>query len=91
MRVDKARHQQLLGRVDGLIDAARTQLGDRLAPLDRMRDAATNGRDHTVDDEEIGNGGKIHVAGVIVDASILDEDDAAGARVGHEQTSVKLQ
>jgi hypothetical protein len=62
-----------------------------LAPFNGSRDSATNSRDHAVNDEEIGNGGEIHVAGVIVDTSILDEDDAAGAGIGHEQTSVKLQ
>jgi len=42
------------------------------------------GRDHAIDDEDIGDGRQIDIAGMIVDPTIADENDAAARRVSHE-------
>src|SRR5262249_4409260 len=86
VRVDEPRHQKLVGRVDRLIDGARSELGDALAALDRCGDSRTRGSDDAVDDQEIGDRRQMHIAVVVVDPTVLDEDDAAGCRCGHRGT-----
>jgi hypothetical protein len=53
VRVDKTGHQQLFGCIDRLIDHACAKLGDRFAPLYRLRNAGTDSGDQTVDDQEV--------------------------------------
>ncbi len=84
MGVDEARHHQLLARLDHVIDLARAELGDGFPSLDVTVDPGANGRDHAIDDEDIGDGRQIDIAGMIVDPTIADENDAAARRVSHE-------
>src|SRR5260370_662024 len=89
MRVDKTRQQQLLGRVDRLIDRTRSELGDDLSSLGGAADAAPNGRNRAVNDENIGDWGQVDIAGMVINTAIADENDAAGRPGSHEGASLR--
>ncbi len=78
MRVDEAGHQQLVGRVDRLIDGARAKLGEALATRKRAGHSRAHRGNQAVHDQQIADRRQMHVAVMIVDATVLNEDDVGG-------------
>jgi hypothetical protein len=78
VRVDEAGHQQLVSRVDGLIDGARAKLGEALAMRKRAGHSRTHRSNQAVHDPQIAGRRQMHVAVMIVDATVLYEDDVGG-------------
>jgi hypothetical protein len=78
VRVDEAGHQQLVSRVDRLIDGARAKLDEALAARKRAGHPGTHRGNQAVHDQQIADRRQMHVAVMIVDATVLEEDDVGG-------------
>ena len=78
MRIDEAWHHELVRCVDGLLDLARTKLGNRLAPRDRVGDSGAHRSDLTVDNQDVGDRRLVDIAVMVIDAAALDQHDAVG-------------